>query len=147
MASEKYCKAAVTNVEERLGRAGKRLPSKCQAPLTSKYAPEMEVSAELKADGVQYYQELIGVLRWACEIGRVDILLEVALLSTYLASPRLGHLEQVFHIFGYLKEHPKRKIGFDSAHPKIDPGRFHKFNWEDFYKGAEEAIPENMPKP
>ena len=105
MASEKYCKAAVTNVEERLGRAGKRLPSKCQAPLTSKYAPEMEVSAELKADGVQYYQELIGVLRWACEIGRVDILLEVALLSTYLASPRLGHLEQVFHIFGYLKEH------------------------------------------
>ena len=147
MSSEKYCKAAVTNVEERLARAGKRLPSKCRTPMTSSYAPEMEVSAELKADGVQYYQELIGVLRWACEIGRVDILLEVSLLSTYLASPRIGHLEQVFHIFGYLKEHPKRKLGFDPQHPKIDTGRFHKFDWEDFYKGAEEAIPENMPKP
>jgi hypothetical protein len=67
----------------------------------------LETSAELKADGVQYFQELIGVLRWAVEIGRVDILLEVSLLSTYLAMPREGHLEQALHIFGYLKIHPK----------------------------------------
>jgi hypothetical protein len=50
-------------------------------------------------------------------------------------------------MFGYLKEHPKRKLGFDPNHPVIDAGRFHKFDWEDFYKDAKEAIPENMPKP
>ena len=67
--------------------------------MVTKYAPEMDVTAKLKADGIQYFQELIGVLRWACEIGRVDILLETYLLSTHLASPRIGHLEQVFTYF------------------------------------------------
>ena len=59
--------------------------------------------------------------------------------------PRVGHLEQVFHIFGYLKAHPKRKLGFDPAHPAINKNRFHQCDWTDFYKDDEEAIPGNMP--
>jgi hypothetical protein len=53
------------------------------------------------------YQELIGELRWAIEIGRVDILHEVSLLSSHQASPRRGHLEQLIHIFSFLKRKPK----------------------------------------
>ena len=63
---------------------------------------------------------MIGVLRWAVELGRLDILLETSLLSAYLASPGEGHLEAVYHIFGYLKWHPKRKIAFDPEHPEHD---------------------------
>jgi hypothetical protein len=96
---------------------------------------------------VQRYQELIGQLRWAVEIGRVDILLETSLLSSYLAMPRAGHLEQAFHIFGYLKLHPKRKLGFDPAHPAINQNRFEECDWTEFYRDASEAVPENMPKP
>ena len=51
------------------------------------------------------------------------------------------------HIFGYLKEHPKRKIGFDPGHPNIDKTRLHKFYLEDFYRGVGEAIPGYMLKP
>ena len=72
------------------------------------------------ADSVQRYQEIVGQLRWAVYIGRLDILLEVLLLLSYLAMPRVGHLEQAFHIFRYLKSHPKRKLGFDLAHPSIN---------------------------
>ena len=147
MSSEKYVKAAVANVEDRLAREGKRLPSKCGAPLTSGYKPELDVSQELKADGLQQYQELVGVLRWSVEIGRVDILLETSMMSAHLALPRIGHLEQVLHIFGYLKSHPKRKLAFDTAHPKIDERRFHKYDWHDFYREAKEAIPGDMPEP
>ena len=68
-------------------------------------------------------------------------------MSTHLASPHIGHLEQVFHIFGYLKDSSKRKLGFDPGHPKIEINRFHKFDWQDFYKGVKEVIPPNMPKP
>lgn len=75
--------------------------------MSSGYRPEMDVTAELKADGVQWYQEMIGQLRWAVEIGRVDILLEVSLLSQHLALPREGHLEQVIHIMGYINSHKK----------------------------------------
>ena len=147
MSSDKYCAAAVDNVTEVLEKKGLRLPSKCLTPLSSGYRPEMDTSPELKADGVQYYQELVGVLRWAVEIGRVDILLEVSLMSTHLALPRQGHLEQIIHIFGYLKIHKKLRILFDSDHPQISSNRFKTYDWFDFYRDAEEAIPPNMPEP
>jgi hypothetical protein len=105
--TKKYCKAAVQNMEEQLAKKSQgRLPTRCGMPLSSGYKPELDATAELKADGVQYYQELIGVLRWAIKLGRVDLLLEVSLMSAYLAMPRAGHLEQLFHIFGYLEEKP-----------------------------------------
>jgi hypothetical protein len=63
MSSETYCKAAVKNVEQKLSKDGKRLPSKCDTPMKPAYRPELDNTAELKAEGVQYYQELVGVLR------------------------------------------------------------------------------------
>ena len=75
MSSDQYCAAADANVTESLNKKGLRLPSKCVTPLANGYRPEVDVTPELKADGLQYYQELIGVLRWAIEIGRLDILL------------------------------------------------------------------------
>jgi len=80
----------------------------------------LDDTAELKAEGVQYYQKLVGVLRWAIELGRVDILYEVATMLTHLAMPRIGRLEELLHIFGYLKQRPKRKLAFDPDHPMID---------------------------
>ena len=147
MSAEKYVSASVKNVEDALAKKGLRLPSKCYTPLPVDYKPELDVSAELKSDGVQYYQELIGVLRWAVEIGRVDILLEASLMSAHLALPRVGHLEALYRMFGYLKQHPKRKLGFDAQHPMINEKMFKKHNWNDFYRGVEEAIPRDMPKP
>jgi hypothetical protein len=126
MLPEQYVKAAVINVEEDLAKQGRRLPPKCVTPFSSNYAPWLEASPELKANGVQRFQELIGQLCWAVEIGCVDILLETLLLSSYLTMPRVGHLEQALHIFGYLKTHPKRKLAFDPAHPAINENRFQK---------------------
>ena len=104
MSSEKYIKSAIQNIEETLQKMGQRLPSKCKTPLAYGYHLELDVTPELKADGLQQYQELIGILWWAVELGRVDILMETSMMSTHLAMPRQGHLEQVHHIFGYLKE-------------------------------------------
>ena len=66
--------------------------------LSDSYRPELNTTLELKADGLQYYQELVGFLRWDVEIRKVDILLEVSMMSTHLALPIQGHLEQVIHI-------------------------------------------------
>jgi hypothetical protein len=74
--------------------------------------------SELKADGLQWYQEMIGSLRWVVEIGQVDILLETAIMSKHLALPHDGHLEQVLHIMGFLKEHKKMRIMFDCGHQR-----------------------------
>ena len=50
MSSDKYCTAAVTNVEYVLVNRGLRLPPKCVTPLSCGYRPEMDVTGDLKAD-------------------------------------------------------------------------------------------------
>ena len=147
MSSEQYVKAAVANVETKLDKTGQRLPTRCFTPLKSAYRPELDVTAELKIDGIRYYQELIGVLRWAIELGRIDIAIEVSMLSTHLAMPREGHLQAAYHVFAYLKVKPKRTLAFDPQHPDIDEARFTKCDWHDFYRGAKEPIPGDAPEP
>ena len=145
MSSQKYVKAAIDNVEEVLAKTDQRLLTKCGTLLKSGYRPKLDMSPELKQHGLQRYQELIGMLHWAVELGRVDILLEMALMSTHLALPRQGHLEQLYHIFGYLKAHPTCYLFFDPQHPKVDEWAFKEYDWYDFYWDAKEQLPSDMP--
>ena len=92
MSPQMYVDAAIRNVEATLDKKGLRLPSKAITPMKAEYHPSDDLSAELSPSDLHYYQEQIGVLRWAVEIGRLDNLLEVALLSSHLALPRKGHL-------------------------------------------------------
>ncbi len=147
MTSEQYVKAAIANIEATLHESGQRLLSKATTPMQANYGPELNTSAELKLDGIRYYQELIGVLRWAIELGRIDIAMEISMLSTHLALPREGHLQQVYHIFAFLKNKPKRTVAFDPQHPDIEESRFVKCDWHDFYRGAKEPIPGDAPEP
>lgn len=144
-----YIKAAVQNVEETLKNKRWKLTGKATTPMTNSFVPEMDASPELDANNIQFFQELIGMLRWATEIGRVDVLLETSLLSQYQAAPREGHLEQALHIFSYLKHKPKLSLYFDPTLPRIDYGAF-KTNKSDFvehYRDAEETMPYRMPIP
>ena len=118
MSSENYVKAAIENLESKLGKSDMYLP-KCRTPMSTSYHPSEDITKELNVEGVQFYQELIGILRWEVEIGRVDILLEVSILLSHLALPIIGHLQAVYNIFGYLKQVPKRKLYFDPVTPLI----------------------------
>ena len=69
LSSEKYVKSAIENVEQTSQKSGQKLPSTCTTPLSSSYRLMLDTSPELKEDGIQRYQELIGVLRWAVELG------------------------------------------------------------------------------
>ena len=79
---------------------------------------------------------MIGILHWAFKIGRLYILLEVSLLSSQLALLRVGHLQAVYIVFGYIKKVPKCKPCFDPRKPMMSEDIFHKFDWEDFYPDA-----------
>ena len=74
-----------------LEKRGLRLPPKSVNHLSCGYCTDMYVTGDIKGGGFQWYQELIGTLRWSMEIGRIDILLEVSLMSTLLVLPREGH--------------------------------------------------------
>jgi hypothetical protein len=118
--------------------------------MSSNYIPELDDTEELSSDEITMYQELIGILRWAIEIGRVDIATEVSLLSAYQAAPRQGHLEQVIRIFGYLKRKSNLTLYFDPNLPMLDSCDFHDYDVEsfrDYYREAREELPPRMPKP
>jgi hypothetical protein len=83
-----YLKEAVKNVENELAKSNYVLRGKPNTPMQSGYRPELDISPILGPEQANYYQSLIGVLRWAVELGRIDIYINVALLSSYLAQPR-----------------------------------------------------------
>ena len=148
ISAEKYIKLALKDIEATLAEAGKQLPSKASTPFTrTDYRPELEGTPELGGSKATYYQGLIGVLRWCIELGRIDIITEVTLLSSFLVNPREGHLDQAFHIFAYLKKHQRSSMVFDDTQPNLDGFEFKDCEWFEFYPDAKEPMPPNMPEP
>ena len=150
MSSLDYVKFSVENVEKQLKRKNMKFPANATTPMSSNFLPELDDSEELNAEDQTFYQELIGILRWATEIGRVDILTEISLLSSYQASPRRGHLEQVIHFFAFLKKHPKLTLYFDAQEPRMDPSLFvgsTAAEFKEMYRDAHEELPKHMPGP
>ena len=145
--STSYVKKAISDIEKELEDSNLKLIPNAKTPIASGYRPELDTSPELGSKQLNYYQGLIGILRWICEIGRIDILMPVSIMSRYLVSARKGHLEQVFHIFAYLKHHPRSTMVFDDTIPSYRGERFLKCDWSEFYPDAMEAIPDNMPEP
>ena len=106
---EKNVKAAAVNLEAALSKRDMKLPNS-HSPMPTNYHPSEDVSNKLNNQGIQAYQELIGDLRWEVEIGRVDIFLEVALLSSHLALPLSGHLQSSISDIWIHEASPKTEI-------------------------------------
>jgi hypothetical protein len=148
--SQDYVKAAVKNVEEAVKSTRWRLPTThLDTPMNTTYVPELDVTHELDEPTVTFYQELIGMLRWATEIGRVDILFEVAILSQYQANPREGHMEQLLHVVAFLKRHPKLTLYLSPQLPNVDFGDFqtNRTDFAEMYRDAKEEMPHKIPSP
>ena len=122
--SSQYVQNAVKNVEKHLAREGKSLPTRVKSCWTTNYRPEVDVTPELSPQKAAYYQSLIGVLRWITELGRADICMETSAMASMMASPRQGHLEQLFHMFAYLGKKHNSLMVFDPTEPDIDEKQF-----------------------
>lgn len=81
------------------------------------------------------------------ELGHLDIYINIALLSSFLVHPRKGHMEAIYHIYGYLKNHNRSTMVFDDATIHWKDTDFTEFDWTEFYQDAKESIPPNAPQP
>ena len=57
---------------------GSHNKKKNYGPLPEKYRPELDDTKELQGEMISRYQQIIGMLRWGVELGRIDILVHVA---------------------------------------------------------------------
>ena len=148
MSSSQYVQEAVKKAESYLVERGLSLPAEANTPLTSNYRPELDVSPEFDPDRANYFMSLIGILRWCCEIGQMDITCKILMLSSHmLALPGEGYLTQLFCMVAYLKKKHNSRIVFDPSYPFVDEERF-KSNedWKVLYGVVKEAIPPNAPE-
>ena len=113
LSADKYVKEALQNVRDYLDSRNRQLKKKTPGVLPKGYRPELDTSQYLVDEDAVYYQQQIGVLRWAVEIGRIDIACAVSMLAAFNAAPRAGHLEAVFYIFAYLQSHSRTKNVMD----------------------------------
>ena len=148
MSAVGYLKFVLKDVEATLGDVGKKLPSKALMPFTQiDYKLELDDTTKLNRSCTTYFQGLIGILRWCIKLRCMDIITEVTKLSSFLVSPREGHLEQAFHILAYLKKHLHSSLVFDDTEPDLSDFHFKKCDWEVQYLEVKEPIPNNAPKP
>jgi hypothetical protein len=54
-------------------------------------------------------------------------------MARFLAAPRLGHLENVLHIFAYFKKHLESKLVFDPARRDFANINLISHDWKLFY--------------
>ena len=161
MGSETYVKEACKIADEQMKRHSLQYPSTrrhgANSPFSSStYRPELDATNFCSPDLINVYQTMLGVLRWIIELGRIDILHEVSLLSQYLVQPREGHLSQACNVFRYLKNR------YNKGYLVMDPEKWH-IEWsggademhprqraiylKEQYPDAEQAYPPDMPEP
>jgi hypothetical protein len=73
-----YVKNSLLVVERLLSEDGEGyvLKSKVKNPFPTGHKPEIDVTAEFESELASRFMQLIGILRWAFEIGRIDIYLK-----------------------------------------------------------------------
>jgi hypothetical protein len=150
LSPSKYVVQAVKNCQLHLPEKlnGKySIPARADNPFPVDYDPSTDLSDILDPECSSFYQHLIGVMEWMMELGRIDIANEISMLSSYLACPREGHLENALHVMGYLQLKHNSQIIFDPTYPNIDQTAFPSFEWTEFYGNVEEAITPDMSPP
>jgi len=111
------------------------------------YRPELDATNHCDEEHASQFRQIIGILRWAIELGRIDILTEVSMLSQYQADPREGHLEALYWIMNYLSRFPMQRLVLNHTMPQIDDSVFVNGDWTDFYGDVVEEDPPHMPRP
>ena len=72
------------------------------------------------------------------------------MMSSHLAIPREGHLDQVFQIFAYMKKYHNTEMVYNPSDPVIYEASFELKDWKSSEFGhtqGKEELPTNMPQP
>ena len=97
MSGDTHIKEVINIVEIKLAKYGRSLFKTARSPIKPEYRTELDVSPVFEVNQENYYQTTVGQLRWAVNLGQININLEIALLSCYLYQLAYGNIYQVFH--------------------------------------------------
>ena len=128
---------------------GERPCTKRKSPVEENDHPELDATAFLDEDGIQKYQSMVGSLQWLVAIGRWDIMTALMSLSSFRAQPRIGHLDRLKQIYGYVHRTRAYAIKYRVDQPDVTTfdNRI-KMDWsKSIYGDHTEELPDDAPTP
>ena len=144
MGAKAYIKKILENYEQTYGEK----PKEVWQPLPSGDHPEIDTSDLLPPSGISQYQSLIGELQWAITLGQFDLLPAMVSLARFRTAPRIGHLDRLKRVYGYLKHYPDGAIRFRTGIPDFPIPDHAEYEWlETAYGPIKEELPHDMPPP
>ena len=140
----KYTRRLLDAYEQMFGTK----PKLAASPLVKGDHPELDTTALCNEEDSARYLSLIGALQWVIQIGRFDITTPVMTLSRFRCAPRVGHLDRVKRIFGYIAKFPNATIRIRTSPPDYSDLPYKDHDWSyTCYAGAKECVPHDAPKP
>jgi hypothetical protein len=79
------------------------------------------------------------------ELGSIEIITEVSILSIHLCFPREGRLEAVFHVCAYMGLHHNTRVVYDPTYPSVDMGTLIETDLKSMYGDVKDMIPSDAP--
>ena len=119
-----------------------------RSPLEPNDHPELDESAVLNEDGRAKYLSLIGQLQWLVTLGRFDVMAATTTMARFRTEPRIGHLNRLKRIYGYLKNRAFRHgaIRFRTGLVTHDLSNDVVYDWErTVYGPVTEIKPRDAP--
>ena len=145
MSPAKYIERIVDNYTRMFGTKPR---TSYTSPLNKGDHPELDDSDELDIDGIKKYQSLIGALQWVITIGRFDIGTAIMTLSSFRVAPRVGHLDRLKRIIGYLCKMKNGAIRFRTKLPDYSQIPIKDYDWQQsVYGNVQELVPSDAPTP
>ena len=93
--SEECIEAAVDTVKASIAKSEWLITKGAGTPMNITFVPKLDNSPEPAPNDITLHQEMIGMLWWATELGRVDILHEILILSQCQAALRENQVKQL----------------------------------------------------
>ena len=123
-------------------------PQKARSPLEKGDHPELDDTDFCSHEDTKKYQSMIGALQWLVSLGRFDIQTSVMSMSRFRTEPRVGHLERLKRIYGYLASHDKGAIRVRTDKPDYSELPDTTYDWmHTVYGDVRENIPTDIPEP
>ena len=125
---------------------GESLPQ-VKSPLDKNDHPELDNSELASDDLITKFMCMVGQLQWAVTLGRYDILAHVMSMSRFRLAPKVGHIERMKRIYGYLSRTKHYALRFRTDEPNYMHLPDLEYDWTRIYGNVFEQIPKNAPEP
>ena len=103
--------------------------------------PELDNSELASDELVTKFMCMVGQLQWAVTLGRYDVLAHVMSMSSFRLAPKVGHIERMKRIYGYLSRTKQYALRIRTD----EPNNMHlpdlEYDWTRIYDDVLEKIP------